>query len=33
MEKISWKKLDSEEELKRLYRDTAFLIFNKKGDR
>jgi len=33
MEKISWKKLDSEEELKRLYKDTAFLIFNKKNEK
>jgi len=33
MEKISWKKLDSKEELKRLYKDTALLIFNKKDEK
>lgn len=32
MEKISWKMLDSEEERKKLYKDIAFLIFNKKDE-
>jgi len=32
MEKISWKKLESEEELQKLYRDIAFLIFNRKDE-
>lgn len=33
MEKISWKMLDSEEKRKKLYKDTAFLIFNKKDEK